>query len=509
MRVPRLLVYEPNGVKHKQLLTWSPGLFCPEFFHLCADAAVRYSAFDDEGNLIYSTWCHGGNNCTGRLPYDPEIHIPNAMGYTGFQTCCYVVKLDPEHNLLTGTLWTSAAGINRMIAACDGSIAWTGNTGEPNWLPNSLSNERGLYLVVADPNLVSYRFFSSMPACGTRVVVGGCDKALSWSLVSGRCEGRPMLLCLTGAVLKEGGTTGKGPPPEKNPVQAYGGGTMDGYALLLDLTARVPLARDLPGWKPRYPGIPQYVGNMDPRPPHPERDPSRPPLIWPKEGQVWMTGEDTVTTVVATLRDELHEKWPNYFGGRGVKGGSFTFGTNAASANFTLDLSNLQQTFGLQHQRVLGDLMKTHIVTNENGTLERALVGPEPAMKLHVTGMSPWIHIHKRYHHMALFGVGQCLISGTIEFMDRQVPFKDALCEASFSYPWKDSQHRYLTPDWSFMATWISVPGSELGLSAPLAERMINFTIRWEATSTPEKEVIEKEPPPTVIDDAVEIDVDF
>ena len=50
----------------------------------------------------------------------------------------------------------------------------------------------------------------------------------------------------------------------------------------------------------------------------------------------------------------------------------------------------------------------------------------------------------------------------------------------------------------------------ELGLSAPLAERMINFTIRWEATAKTEREAIEEETvaPPTVKDVPVGIDLD-
>jgi hypothetical protein len=194
-----------------------------------------------------------------------------------------------------------------------------------------------------------------------------------------------------------------------------------------------------------------------------------------------------------------------------VKGGSFTYSTNAAGANFTLDISGLEQTFGLQHQRVLGDLMKTRLSVDKDGNPRRDLAGPQPTMKLHVTGMSPWIRTHKRYHPSAQVGVCQCFISGTIEFMDRKIPFKDALCEASFMYPWKDRTHRYFAPNRSFLATWIRVPGSELGLSAPLAERMINFTIRWEATAKTEREAIEEETvaPPTVKDVPVGIDLDL
>ncbi|MFC1462212.1 hypothetical protein ACFLQU_01275 [Verrucomicrobiota bacterium] len=478
MRCPRLMIMQPDGRKYKQLQTWSGKFFCPNHFHLVADSAVRRSAYDQEGNLLYSTWSHGGNNCLGRLPYDPERRIPNALGYVGGSTYCYVVKLDPEHNVKTGTLWTSAGGINTLAAACDGSPVWAGSTPHPYWMPNTLSTQdSSQYLVVADPNLAHYRFFSALPACGSQVVVGGCrDLENTWGFVSGVCAGRPMLLCLSGAVSEEFDVKVKSTPPLVNPAQAYGGGFMDGYALLLDLTPTVPLATELPKPKPE----PQVKAPEKPAAKRP-RDPRLPPLLWPTEGQVWKLGENGKVTVTMVFRDSHEEKWPNFFMGKGVKGGSFTFGTNAASANFSLAESDLQQGYGLQHQRILGELVKVNEIDDGKGGYRTEVVC-EPGVKINVTGMSPWERTDECYE-FDRFPVGRCTISGTLEFMDRAIPFKDAVCKASFSYPFRDEKLVYSAPTESLLETHLAVTGKDLGLKAPLDERPIRIRIAWEATS--------------------------
>ena len=324
-RCPRLIIYEPDGTCHKYLHGWRGPFFCPNHFHLVADSAVRRSVYDSEGNLFYSTWSHGGNNCMGRLPYDPERSIPDGLGYTGSQTYAFVVKLGPDHNVKAGTLWTSAGSIQTLAAACDGSAVWSGSGNDTPKLPNTLAKSGGSQLVVTEPNLAAYRFYSHMPAVGTRVAVGGCaDRMKDWGFASGICNGRPMLLCVSGAVAEEPTATGgRETPPLLNPVQGkFAGGLVDGYAVLMDLTPTQPLAFDPPRreHKPR------------------EKKPySGPPLLWPAEGQQWLIGTEKCTTVKVTFRDEHDRMWPSFFMGKGVAGGTFAFGLQKAAAKFTLD----------------------------------------------------------------------------------------------------------------------------------------------------------------------------
>jgi hypothetical protein len=465
-RCPRLIIYEPDGATHKYLQGWRGSFFCPNHFHLVADSAVRRSAYDDQGNLFYSTWSHGGNNCMGRLPYDAERVIPDGLGYGGSQTYCFVVKLDPEHNVKAGTLWTSAGSILTLAATCDGSVVWSGSAKDTPKLPNTLASDGATQLAVVEPNLSAYRFYSAMPAVGTRVVVGGCaDRIKDWAFASGTCDGKPMLLCVSGAVSEEPTPDkGKETPPLKNPVQdKFAGGLMDGYALLMDLTAQTPLAFEPPVREAR---------------PHVKKPYSGPPLIWPVEGQEWLIGTEKCITVKVTFRDEPDKMWPSFFMGRGEAGGKFTFGKRQSGAKFTLDCPAMLQIEGLQHQRVLGQL----VGVEQKGPDGQALNGQTPIVKVHVTAMSPWEDTGDTYDHER-FPVGRCTIAGTLEFNGRRLPFKDAPCRSSFSYPHRDVNVKWTKPNYALPSATFAVSGGDLGLKGPLADQRINVAVAWEAVS--------------------------
>lgn len=479
MRVPRLLINMPDGRRYKQLQTWASSFFCPNYEHLVADSAIRRSAYDSEGNLIFSTWSHGGNNCLGRYPYDPERYLPDAMGYDGRSTYCYVTKLDPEHNVKTSTLWTSSGAVNVLAAACDNSIAWIGSA-HPYWTSNAVSTaDTRPLLVLAEPNLTGYRFFSSAPACGTRVVVGGCgDMETTWSIASGRCNGRPTLLYLSGAVPEEKDLAVTHRPPQVSPTQKYGGGLMDGYAVLLDLTPKTELGMELPKPKPPPPPKP---GEKSPPPPRPEQ--YKGTLVWPNEGQVFKIGEEKCVTVMVTVRDEQDKMWPNFFAGRGVKGGTFVYGEKSASAKFTLDAPDLQQSSGLQKQRVLGELTEVKEEVDEaTGEIKQTGTGIDVTAKLVVTSASPWQKTDRLYGVIEKCPYCRCTISGTLEFGKRSIPVTDADCLAVFLSP-RQSEFKVSGPNGAYLDIKFTVPGKELGLSPPLADQKIRIRFQCEAVS--------------------------
>ncbi len=476
-RCPRLIVCRPDGSVYKYLQGWRGPFFCPNHFHLVADSAVRRSAYDTEGNLYYSTWSHGGNNSMGRLPYDPERFVPNAMFTVGSSTYCFIVKLGPEHNVKTATLWTSAGSVHTLAVACDGSVVWAGRGNVRPDLPNTLAAEDGTLLVVTEPNLGSYRFLSAMPAVGTRVAVGGCDdKINAWAFASGSCAGRPTLLCLSGAIAREKTPEGEVRPPLRAPVQdTFAGGLMDGYAVLMDLTAKQPLAFDPP------------VREKKPRPVRPYEGPRR---LWPTEGQVWKIGTESCTTVKVTFRDEHDAMWPSFFMGRGVAGGTFTYGLESAAADFTLDCPTILQQEGLQHQRVLGELVTAAQATPD----PRAAM---PTVKVRVTRMSPWEETAEAYG-LRKFPIATCTISGTLELSGRSVPFADAPCRASFAYPYRKTELVYPAPNYALPSATFTVPGEALGLKPPLAGQQVRVRVSWEAVSdvTPTKADDGLPPPP-------------
>jgi len=490
MRMPRLSIMSPNGLKYKHLCAWDSSFFCPNHFHIVADSAVRRTDFDNKGNMVYSTWSHGGNNCLGRLPYDPETRIPDRMYHTGGQTYCYVIKLDPEQNVTHGMLWTSAGSVRTLSFVCDGSVAWAGNARgilRKNALSEPVEGQQSV--VVVNPNMTGYRFWSPMPIVGNHVVLSGSGSRWNqWSFSSGICAGKPLLLALSGSVAAKAGPEEAGGPPVRNPVQpGYGGGVMDGYALLMDLTPKVPLATELAPPRKHKPRKPKPMGPDG----HPVRSKDAPPLVWPEEGQVWNTGQDKPKprTVIASFRDEDNEKWPTFFGGHGLAGGSFTSGEKSAKAEFTLHPHQIQQWSGLQHQRILGELVKIDRPMDKNGKFGIE-VRSLPEVKIHVTGMAPWEKTTKR-SGLQRWPICRTTLSGILDFSGKQISFKDVVCTGEFTYPHRVPNRKWLAPNYGLFRAHFHLLGKELGLAGDLAEKNIRVRFAWEAKSKAKFEVLE------------------
>jgi len=362
--------------------------------------------------------------------------------------------------------------IRDLACAVEGSIVWWAAT-KVEAMPNALSDaETGHSLVVASPGLTGYRFFSPMPACGTRVAVGGCnDMVDSWGFASGRSAGRPMLLCLTGAVSSETveGATVK--PPLENPVQAsFGGGLMDGYALLLDLTATQP-------W-------PEYV--EDARPPRKRKPYDGPPLAWPAEGQVFDMGTERYVTVKATFRDAGDALWPSFYSGRAAAGGSFVCGQKKAAADFVLDCPDVLQYEGRQTQRVCGELVAfdTREQRDAKGRL-RKVAELRNKVKLVVSGTSLWQRDDEAVRWAGRpRAKGRCSLDGELHVGPRKVAVRGAECSAVFVVPKKiDLSKPGIRPNLALLDIRFAVLGEAIGLSGKLAEQTIRVRFTCSAAS--------------------------
>ncbi|NQT88266.1 hypothetical protein HQ560_15970, partial [bacterium] len=340
-------------------------------------------------------------------------------------------------------------------------------------LPNALSDaDSGTSLVVTDPNLTGYRFFSPMPACGTRVAVGGCnDMVDGWGFASGRSNGRPMLLCLTGAVPAEMYQGKALAPPLKNPVQAtFGGGPMDGYALLLDLTATQP-------W-------PEYVEEA--RPPRKRKPYDGPALAWPAEGQAFDMGAERYVTVKATFRDANDALWPSFYSGRAVEGGKFIYRTEKAVADFVLDCPNALQHEGLQTRRVCGELVAFTVreETDKKGR-PRQVADLDNKVKLVVSKTSAW----RRDEDVARRGAraypsARCTLDGELHVGPRKVAVHDAECSTVFLVPKKiDASKPGARPDQALLVIQFAVSGKSIGLSGDLADQSIRVRFTCSAAS--------------------------
>ncbi len=471
-RNPRLYVYRPDGAEWMHLYGWRGPFVGVDHLRLVADSAVRRSAYDPEGNLTVSTWSHGGNNVCFRYPYDIERVVPNRLGHRPMETCASVIKMGPDHNVVASTRWLNAAFIRDLVCAVDGSIVLVGSCGRTVPLPNSLTEPRaGTGLYVIDPNLTAYRFTSVMPACGTRVVVGGCtEMPNAWGFATGRIKGRPMLLCLSGAVRQEQTKGETVAPPLGSPVQpTYGGGLMDGYVVLLDLTAEKP-------WPP-------YV-----EPEHPAREPKpyEGPLAWPAEGQVFRLGTESYVTVKATFRDEADDLWPTFYQGRGVEGGTFAYGTETAAAEFALDCPTVIQEAGDQSRRVMGELV-TFTVTEgvDRKGRPRTFADLDNKAKLVVTGLGPWTPAEQpsRYGRV-MCPVAEAPLEGTLQVGPRAVPLAGATCRARFVIPKDVDPARPETrPNRALLTARFTAPGAALGLTGRLAREAIRVQFTFSAAS--------------------------
>jgi hypothetical protein len=342
---------------------------------LVADSAIRRSAYDADGNLVISSWSHGGNNVLFRYPYDMERWAPNGLGYNQSHSVAYVVKMGPDHNLLASTAWTSTAFINTLACAVDGSVVWAGSCNQILRLPNAISDRPdGSCIVVTDPDLGAYRFISALPVCGNQVATGGCfERPDAWGFASGTCQGWPMLICLTGVV--RGEKQPNGPElagPVKNPVQAgFGGGLMDGYALLLDLSKIA-----LPGTKaPAASGPPARLSvNRYARAKN--RKPGKNDAV-PDEGEVFhfRPTYPKWTTVDAEFRDANGKFWPSFCYGKPVSGQIKWEGGQPQGA-FEVACTAWCQTEGDQSQRILGSLLQPPKDALPTVTLRVTALGP-------------------------------------------------------------------------------------------------------------------------------------
>jgi hypothetical protein len=458
-RVPRCYIYDRKGGKVKTLYTWRAPFASIDPDHLVADSAIRKTAYDEQGNLTISSWSHGGNSVMMRYPNDIERFYHNRLGHMHGGSVFCIVKVGPDHNLLAGTIFRNH--VETMGHCEDGSIAMV-HGGFLQAMPNTLSDAKDcMRISVIQSDLAAFRFSSAVPACGTRVVSGGCyDMSEEWKFVTGTCQGRPMLMCLTGAVKGENIGTNSLTPVLKDPGQPeYGGGLLDGYAIVLDLTADKP--------------FPKFV---EPTPP-PRSKPSSPtePAIWPAEGQLFEIAKERYKiTTRATFRDSADAMWPSFFKGKGEAGGTFTYGTNKATAAFVLKCPEWEQDEGRQDQKVCGELYgyETNRVSDGKGGTKDEEVLKNP-VTLRVTSCSPWTMTDERCWSSPK---AVCRMVGELQVGSRKSPIPDIECGTFFNLtPWLDPKTPGALPISANVTLNLSVTGKQIGLTGKLAEERINL----------------------------------
>jgi len=462
-RTPRLYIRDRDGKTVMELYAWRgpfSGIDAMDAWHLVADSATRTAVYDAHGNLYISTWSHGGNNVMTRFPYDIERRTPNGLGVnvtSGMASTFCLLKLSPEFDVVAATV-VGSSGIGQKSVCVDDCVVTWGGGNYSRLTANTLSDVGGRRLGILSPRFRYYRFLSDLPAVGGRVAVGGCyDRPASWGFVSGKIGDRPMLLCLSGAIPYDtmGDNQVRVDCPTRNPVQdGYAGGLMDGYAILFDLTSKVPWPEEL----------------EKPRPPRTRREYKGPAPLWPEENKKFAFGTESYITVKATFRDEHDAMWPSFWQGQAMIGGAMIYSTTRGEAQFMLKCPSILQEQGRQDKRVCGELVKYTTVKRKDKKGREKEVGIlDNPVNLLVKSSSPWEPLKE-----SSTAYSTCRLQGELHVGDRRVPFKDAECKARFNFRMRGVKADENTrPNMAYMTIRFTVPGKSIGLTGKLAEQNI------------------------------------
>jgi hypothetical protein len=361
-RCPTLDVYNPDGSQRHHLYDWLGPYVGLDNLRLVSDTAVRRVTFDPQGSLNVVLWSDGGNSVALREPYDIRTYAPNfqGLGYSawgaGVLSAAYLVRLDPiTYQVKAGTMWMSylegknkpnSAWIDQLGFAPDGSVCLTGRAANSLiQTSNRLSpSQSGQHVAILREDLSSIRFSTIVPGSGKSRTGNGDE---TWGIASGIAGGKQRVLFLTGA--SEGKAEFK--TPVVNASQpTFGGGWMDGYAILLEMDR-------IPSSEAKVKSLGNYTEWQAVATPPEE---TRPPVFadakgrGPEAGQIFKFDKLKWVTVDAEFRDASEKLWPTFLYGHPKKG-SFRFDPAKPDLTCVLECDRICQPNGDPSTRVIGE----------------------------------------------------------------------------------------------------------------------------------------------------------
>lgn len=361
-RCPVLNVFNPDGTQRHHLYDWLGPYVGLDNLRLVSDTAVRGVTYDPQGNLYLTLWSDGGNSVALREPYDVRTYAPNFQGLgfsawgAGVLSAAYLVRLDPlTYQVKAGTMWMSyleaenkpnSAWIDQLGFAPDGSVCLTGRAANSLIQTNNrLSpSQGGQHIAILRENLSSIRFSSTVPGSG-RARTGNGEE--TWGISSGIEGGKQRVLFLTGASEGEG----EFKTPVVNAGQpSFGGGWMDGYAVLLEMDRSPTPAAEVKS-------LGNYTDWQVVTTPSEE---ARAPVFadakgrGPEAGQVFTFDKLKWVSVDAEFRDASEKLWPTFLYGH-PKSGSFRFDPTKPNLKCVLECDRVCQPNGDLTTRVAGE----------------------------------------------------------------------------------------------------------------------------------------------------------
>ncbi len=357
-RCPIFNIKHPDGRLRYQLMDWGGPFVGLDSLRLVSDTAVRRVSHDRDGNIIAILWSDGGNSVGHCQPTDIYRRIGHGCGLTtagaGATSFAYLMRIEPENYQAVGwTLWCSqwgrkanGASIERTGEADDGSTCFAGGSA---WglrqTANRLSTSEpgGPYVAMLTPDLTGVRFSSTVPGAGMAQVGDGC----AWGIATGSPggKGRAVFLCGAG---RDGESYGLvTPTPTVRAMQPqFGGGIMDGWYLVLDLSKPTPPAKvdtTIDGGRLTCERAARRSGEA-------LGVPDGAAYAFSPANPRWITAD-------AEFRHPDPVRfWPNFFYGRPVSG-RVTWGPKGPSGSFAIACDQLTQPHGAQDRRILGELL--------------------------------------------------------------------------------------------------------------------------------------------------------
>jgi hypothetical protein len=473
-RCPILDVFNPDGTQRHHLYDWLGPYVGLDNLRLVSDTAVRGVTYDPQGNLYLTLWSDGGNSVALREPYDVRTYAPNfqGLGYSawgaGVLSAAYLVRLDPlTYQVKAGTLWMSylegenkpnSAWIDQLGFAPDGSVCLTGRAANSLiQTSNRLSkSQNGQHVAILREDLSSIRFSSTVPGSG-KARTGNGDE--TWGIASSIVAGKQRVLFLTGA--NEG--EGEFKTPVTNAGQSdFGGGWMDGYAILLEMDRN-------PASETEVKSLGNYTDWQ--AVPNPSKE-TRTPVFadakgrGPEAGQAFKFDKLKWVTVDAEFRDASETLWPTFLYGH-PKSGSFRFDPTKPDLKCVLECDRVCQPNGDPATRVAGEW-----ITGKD----------QPAdFSFEIQSLGPFQMREERrsqgkgyQQREALYATAEALL----KVNGRSVPVK-AECRFLWQFP-KDG----MKPNGVQIDAFFTTTGPALGLKNPKAAGEIKARVSAVGTST-------------------------
>ncbi len=473
-RCPIFNVLKPDGTIRYELYNWGGPYVGLDNCRAVSDSAIRMVTHDRDGNILLYAWSDGGNSVMTAQPFDLRRGSGrNGLGLNsagaGATSFSYLVRLDAKtFSVVDYTFWctkysgkANGIGIDALAMADDGTVCITGGAAwgliqTKNFINPPEAEPSGSYIAVFSGDMTRARFVSAVIGSGEADIANDAR----WAIATGKQDGKARALFLCGAK-KEGTDYGwLDQTPVRNPMQEkFGGGELDGYLILVDLSAG------------SAPPPPAPVKKAPPTRLTYLRDATRLDAVKKDKNAVetpdgagffFSATSPKYVTVDAEFRDAKGIQWPSYLCGRPVEGNAKWVGGNLV-AKVAVSCPSWCQPSGDQDRRTIHQLIEGAATPAPlNFSLESMGDAKTEAVKE--------------------FDKDGKEISKTVRFADAKATLsigdhKLAVTPKvtwGFSAPGRDGARVGIR-----MTAWFTFKGKEMGLKGPLADEDIDARISW------------------------------